>query len=46
MLLHSLPACAKSNKEEAKAAFLAAKGLSNDPALAASVDEEIAKLNK
>ncbi|HEX8507780.1 MAG TPA: tetratricopeptide repeat protein [Hymenobacter sp.] len=31
-------------KEEAKAAFLAAKGLSNDPALAASVDEEIAKL--
>ncbi|MBJ6110550.1 tetratricopeptide repeat protein [Hymenobacter sp. BT523] len=31
-------------KEEAKQAFLAAKGLSNDPALAASVDEEIAKL--
>ena len=31
-------------KEEAKAAFLAAKSLSADPALAASVDEEIAKL--
>ena len=31
-------------KEEAKAAFLTAKSLSNDPALAASVDEEIAKL--
>jgi len=31
-------------KEEAKSAFLAAKSLSNDPALAASVDEEIAKL--
>ncbi|MDB5233378.1 MAG: hypothetical protein JWR44_371 [Hymenobacter sp.] len=31
-------------KEEAKAAFLAAKALSNDPALAASVEEEIAKL--
>ncbi|HEX8660206.1 MAG TPA: tetratricopeptide repeat protein [Hymenobacter sp.] len=32
------------DKEGAKKAFLAAKGLSNDPALAASVDEEIAKL--
>ena len=31
-------------KEAAKAAFLAAKSLSADPALAASVDEEIAKL--
>ncbi len=31
-------------KEEAKKAFLIAKSLSNDPALAASVDEEIAKL--
>ena len=31
-------------KEEAKAAFLTAKSLSADPALAASVDEEIAKL--
>lgn len=31
-------------KEEAKQAFLAAKSLSNDPALAASVEEEIAKL--
>ncbi|MBF9221839.1 tetratricopeptide repeat protein [Hymenobacter ruricola] len=31
-------------KDEAKQAFLAAKSLSNDPALAASVDEEIAKL--
>jgi TolA-binding protein len=31
-------------KEEAKAAFLKAKSLSADPALAASVDEEIAKL--
>ncbi|WP_310392891.1 tetratricopeptide repeat protein [Hymenobacter sp.] len=31
-------------KEEAKKAFLAAKSLSADPALAASVDEEIAKL--
>ena len=31
-------------KEEAKQAFLKAKSLSNDPALAASVDEEIAKL--
>ena len=31
-------------KEEAKAAFLTAKSLSNDPALAASVAEEIAKL--
>ena len=31
-------------KEEAKKAFLAAKSLSNDPALAASVEEEIAKL--
>ena len=31
-------------KEEAKAAFLIAKSLSADPALAASVDEEIAKL--
>lgn len=32
--------------EEAKQAFLTAKSLSNDPALAASVDEEIAKLKK
>jgi|GEM_PF-176359 TolA-binding protein len=32
------------DKEGAKKAFLTAKGLSNDPALAASVDEEIAKL--
>lgn len=31
-------------KEEAKAAFLTAKSLSADPALAASVDEEIAKM--
>jgi len=31
-------------KAEAKQAFLAAKSLSNDPALAASVEEEIAKL--
>ena len=31
-------------KEEAKKAFLTAKSLSNDPALAASVDEEVAKL--
>ncbi|GAC1373435.1 MAG: hypothetical protein NVS3B25_10250 [Hymenobacter sp.] len=31
-------------KEAAKAAFLTAKSLSNDPALAASVDEEVAKL--
>ncbi|WP_236050081.1 tetratricopeptide repeat protein [Hymenobacter negativus] len=31
-------------KEEAKQAFLTAKSLSNDPALAASVEEEIAKL--
>ena len=31
-------------KEEAKQAFLAAKSLSNDPALAASVEEQIAKL--
>ena len=31
-------------KEEAKKAFLVAKSLSSDPALAASVDEEIAKL--
>ena len=31
-------------KEEAKKAFLIAKSLSNDPALAASVDEEVAKL--
>ena len=31
-------------KEEARAAFLAAKSLSADPALAASVDEELAKL--
>ena len=31
-------------KQEAKAAFLAAKSLSADPTLAASVDEEIAKL--
>lgn len=31
-------------KAEAKQAFLAAKALSNDPALAASVEEEIAKL--
>ena len=31
-------------KEEAKAAFLTAKSLSADPTLAASVDEEIAKL--
>lgn len=31
-------------KAEAKAAFLRAKKLSNDPALAASVEEEIAKL--
>ena len=31
-------------KAEAKAAFLAAKSLSADPALAASVDEEIAKM--
>ncbi len=32
-------------KEEAKALFNKVKGLSNDPALAASVDEELAKLN-
>ena len=31
-------------KEQARAAFLAAKSLSNDPALAASVEEELAKL--
>ncbi|MCI1190064.1 tetratricopeptide repeat protein [Hymenobacter sp. DH14] len=31
-------------KEEAKKAFLTAKSLSNDPSLAASVEEEIAKL--
>lgn len=31
-------------KAEAKQAFLAAKAISNDPTLAASVDEEIAKL--
>jgi len=31
-------------KEEAKKAFLTAKSLSSDPALAASVDEEVAKL--
>jgi tetratricopeptide (TPR) repeat protein len=31
-------------KEEARAAFLAAKSLSDDPALAASVEEELAKL--
>ena len=31
-------------KEEAKKAFLMAKSLSNDPALAASVEEEIAKM--
>ncbi|MDQ2792467.1 MAG: tetratricopeptide repeat protein [Bacteroidota bacterium] len=31
-------------KEEAKKAFLTAKSLSNDPALAASVEEEVAKL--
>ena len=31
-------------KEEAKKAFLIAKSLSNDPALAASVEEEIAKM--
>ena len=31
-------------KEEAKKAFLTAKSLSNDPALAASVEEEIAKM--
>ena len=31
-------------KEEAKQAFLTAKSLSNDPTLAASVDEQIAKL--
>ncbi|MCJ8164793.1 tetratricopeptide repeat protein [Pontibacter sp. E15-1] len=32
-------------KEEARALFTKVKGLSNDPALAASVDEELAKLN-
>ena len=32
-------------KAEARAAFLAAKSLSADPALAASVEEELAKLN-
>ena len=31
-------------KEEAKKAFLTAKSLSNDPTLAASVDEQVAKL--
>jgi len=31
-------------KEQARAAFLAAKSLSADPALAASVEEELAKL--
>ncbi|MFD1469056.1 tetratricopeptide repeat protein [Hymenobacter caeli] len=31
-------------KEQARTAFLAAKSLSNDPALAASVEEELAKL--
>ena len=31
-------------KEEAKKAFLTAKSLNNDPTLAASVDEEVAKL--
>ncbi|RYE90444.1 MAG: tetratricopeptide repeat protein [Cytophagaceae bacterium] len=37
---------ARTNRTaEAKAAFLRAKSLSNDPALAASVDEELAKLN-
>ncbi|WP_299826104.1 tetratricopeptide repeat protein [uncultured Pontibacter sp.] len=33
-------------KEEAKALFNKVKGMSNDPALAASVDEELAKLNQ
>ena len=38
-------ALARTNRAaEAKAAFLKAKSLSNDPALAASVDEELAKL--